>query len=394
MYIVCQPRTRRDLLTKLEKFGGYQKRYQAITVQEAENFPLLVHQKSTVSTTNDKMGSQLFRNKRKTSTYPQTNYTRTVKRGSLDRDNNLYYLCTERSAVTTLSADYFPRHLNEVICDKTDNLCLNGNQGECVQESFDVKVLKKTGQCGADGKEKWDLSDNGTRDFHVVDRLRFKGNTMDSDDLKVDLQQQYDYLFKVLMIGDSGVGKSCLLLRYVDFAHREAYLNTIGVDFKVKTIKLNGKRIRLQVWDTAGQERFRTITSSYYRGAHGVMIVYDIAKKETFNNLNKWLNEVETYANEGVLMILVGNKTDLDSERQVSTESGAEWAALNDMPFIETSAKNATNVTEAFTMLAELVNKHVKDNHAQQRAFVLGDSMDYGLIKTEGSEKEKCGCSN
>lgn len=157
MYIVCQPRTRRDLLTKLEKFGGYQKRYQAITVQEAENFPLLVHQKSTVSTTNDKMGSQLFRNKRKTSTYPQTNYTRTVKRGSLDRDNNLYYLCTERSAVTTLSADYFPRHLNEVICDKTDNLCLNGNQGECVQESFDVKVLKKTGQCGADGKEKWDL---------------------------------------------------------------------------------------------------------------------------------------------------------------------------------------------------------------------------------------------
>lgn len=157
MYIVCQPRTRRDLLTKLEKFGGYQKRYQAITVQEAENFPLLVHQKSTVSTTNDRMGSQLFRNKRQTSTYPQTNYTRTVKRGSLDRDNNLYYLCTERSAVTTLSADYFPRHLNEVICDKTDNLCLYGNQGECVQESFDVKVLKKTGQCGADGKEKWDL---------------------------------------------------------------------------------------------------------------------------------------------------------------------------------------------------------------------------------------------
>ncbi|CAH3139538.1 unnamed protein product [Pocillopora meandrina] len=216
---------------------------------------------------------------------------------------------------------------------------------------------------------------------------------MDSD-LLVDLQLQYDYLFKVLMIGDSGVGKSCLLLRYVDFAHREAYLNTIGVDFKIKTIKLNGKRIRLQVWDTAGQERFKTITSSYYRGAHGVMIVYDIARKETFSNLNKWLNEVETYANQGVLMILVGNKTDLNSHRQVSTESGAEWAARNDMPFIETSAKDSFNVTEAFTMLAELVNKHVKDTQTEQRAFVLGDNLDRGIRAGDGNEKEKCGCSN
>lgn len=124
------------------------------------------------------------------------------------------------------------------------------------------------------------------------------------------------------------------------------------------------------------------------------MIVYDIANKETFSNLNKWLNEVETYANEGVLMILVGNKTDLNSQRQVSTECGAEWAALNDMPFIETSAKNSTNVTEAFTMLAELVNKHVKDNHAEQRVFVLGDSVERGLRTGEAVEKEKCGCSN
>lgn len=144
----------------------------------------------------------------------------------------------------------------------------------------------------------------------------------------------------------------------------------------------------------AGQERFKTITSSYYRGAHGVMIVYDIARKETFSNLNKWLNEVETYANQGVLMILVGNKTDLNSHRQVSTESGAEWAARNDMPFIETSAKDSFNVTEAFTMLAELVNKHVKDTQTEQRAFVLGDNLDRGIRGGDGNEKEKCGCSN
>ena len=124
------------------------------------------------------------------------------------------------------------------------------------------------------------------------------------------------------------------------------------------------------------------------------MIVYDIAKKETFNNLNKWLNEVEMYANEGVLMILVGNKTDLNSQRQVSTESGAEWAAINDMPFIETSAKSATNVTEAFTMLAGLVNRHVKHNHSDQRAFVLGDSTNLGLRAGEGGESEKCSCSS
>ena len=123
------------------------------------------------------------------------------------------------------------------------------------------------------------------------------------------------------------------------------------------------------------------------------MIVYDIAKRETFNNLHKWLNEVETYANEGVLMILVGNKTDLESQRQVSTESGAEWAALNDMPFIETSAKDAKNITEAFTMLAELINKHVTEKDKHKRAFVLGDNEDRTLRTGEPIEKEKCSCS-
>jgi len=172
------------------------------------------------------------------------------------------------------------------------------------------------------------------------------------------INPEYDYLFKLLLIGDSGVGKSCLLLRFADDTYTESYISTIGVDFKIRTIELEGKTIKLQIWDTAGQERFRTITSSYYRGAHGIIVVYDVTDQESFNNVKQWLQEIERYACETVNKLLVGNKSDLTTKKVVDWTTAKEYADSLAIPFLETSAKNATNVEQAFmTMAAEIKNR-------------------------------------
>lgn len=172
------------------------------------------------------------------------------------------------------------------------------------------------------------------------------------------MNPEYDYLFKLLLIGDSGVGKSCLLLRFADDTYTESYISTIGVDFKIRTIELDGKTIKLQIWDTAGQERFRTITSSYYRGAHGIIVVYDITDQDTFHNVKQWLQEIDRYASENVNKLLVGNKCDLTAKRVVEHQTAKEYADSLGIPFLETSAKSATNVEQAFmTMAAEIKNR-------------------------------------
>lgn len=166
------------------------------------------------------------------------------------------------------------------------------------------------------------------------------------------MSTEYDYLFKLLLIGDSGVGKSCLLLRFADDSYTDSYISTIGVDFKIRTMTLDDKVIKLQIWDTAGQERFRTITSSYYRGAHGIIIVYDTTDMESFNNVKTWLNEIEKYASENVNKVLVGNKCDLVTKKAVDTQMAQDFANSLGIPFLETSAKNSTNVDEAFLRMA------------------------------------------
>jgi Ras-related protein Rab-1A len=173
------------------------------------------------------------------------------------------------------------------------------------------------------------------------------------------MAQEYDYVFKLVLIGDSGVGKSCLLLRFADDTYTESHISTIGVDFKIRTIQLEGKTIKLQIWDTAGQERFRTITSSYYRGAHGIIVVYDTTDNETFEHVKTWLHEIDRYASENVNKLLVGNKSDMTTKRQVDTDAAKDFAAQVNIPFLETSAKNATNVEDAFMTMAAEIKKRM-----------------------------------
>ncbi|KAJ8638511.1 hypothetical protein MRB53_012778 [Persea americana] len=190
------------------------------------------------------------------------------------------------------------------------------------------------------------------------DRVRVQNDRLGVSLVFSAMNPEYDYLFKLLLIGDSGVGKSCLLLRFADDSYLESYISTIGVDFKIRTVEQDGKTIKLQIWDTAGQERFRTITSSYYRGAHGIIIVYDVTDQESFNNVKQWLNEIDRYASENVNKLLVGNKCDLTADKVVSYDTAKAFADEIGIPFLETSAKNSTNVEQAFmTMAAEIKNR-------------------------------------
>jgi len=175
----------------------------------------------------------------------------------------------------------------------------------------------------------------------------------------VTMNPEYDYLFKLLLIGDSGVGKSCLLLRFADDTYTESYISTIGVDFKIRTIELDGKTVKLQIWDTAGQERFRTITSSYYRGAHGIVVVYDVTDMDSFNNVKQWLQEIDRYATEGVNKLLVGNKSDMSDKKVVEYTVAKEFADSLGIPFLKTSAKNASNVEQAFLTMARQIKERM-----------------------------------
>lgn len=199
---------------------------------------------------------------------------------------------------------------------------------------------------------------------------------------------EYDYLFKLLLIGDSGVGKSCLLLRFADDTYTESYISTIGVDFKIRTVELEGKIIKLQIWDTAGQERFRTITSSYYRGAHGIIVVYDVTDQDSFENVKLWLSEIDRYANESVNKLLVGNKADMTARKVVDTQTAQDFANELGIPFLETSAKDSNNVEQAFmTMAAEIKNRLASQPAQGARA---GGNINVGAGSSISQNKSSC----
>ncbi|KAG7535556.1 P-loop containing nucleoside triphosphate hydrolase [Arabidopsis thaliana x Arabidopsis arenosa] len=172
-----------------------------------------------------------------------------------------------------------------------------------------------------------------------------------------DPSQKIDYVFKVVLIGDSAVGKSQILARYARDEFSLDSKATIGVEFQTRTLVIDHKSVKAQIWDTAGQERYRAVTSAYYRGAVGAMLVYDITRRQTFDHIPRWLEELRAHADKNIVIILIGNKSDLVDQRAILTEDAKEFAEKEGLFFLETSAFNATNVESAFsTVLTEIFN--------------------------------------
>ena len=166
-------------------------------------------------------------------------------------------------------------------------------------------------------------------------------------------KQDYEFIFKVLLIGNSNVGKSSLFLKFVDDIWNDTFVPTIGVDFKIKTFEIDTKKIKMQIWDTAGQERFKNIIASYYRGAHGILLLYDVTDKDSFKNLSNWLIEIEKNSSKNVIKVLIGNKTDLEDKRVISKNQGKDFADTYGLKFVETSVKKILMLRKLLKLLGE-----------------------------------------
>ena len=201
-------------------------------------------------------------------------------------------------------------------------------------------------------------------------------------------EDDFDFLFKIVLIGDSGVGKSNLLSRFTKNEFNLDTKSTIGVEFANKCIQVDGKTIKAQIWDTAGQERYRAITSAYYRGAAGALIVYDISKHITFENVEKWLKELKDHLDtvrDHIVIMLVGNKSDLRHKRIVMTDDAMAFAEKNGLAFLETSALDATGVDEAFSnILTEIYRQHSRKLLAAENKKGGGAGLSKGQTITVG----------
>ncbi|KAK3586148.1 hypothetical protein CHS0354_033272 [Potamilus streckersoni] len=163
----------------------------------------------------------------------------------------------------------------------------------------------------------------------------------------------YNNSCKVMLIGDSGSGKTCLLVRFKDGAFLSGtFISTVGIDFRNKVVDVDGTKVKLQIWDTAGQERFRSVTHAYYRDAHALLLLYDVTNKNSFDNIRAWLAEINEYAQEDVVIMLLGNKADMTAERVIRKEEGEKLAKDHNVAFMETSAKTGMNVDLAFMAIA------------------------------------------
>ena len=202
-------------------------------------------------------------------------------------------------------------------------------------------------------------------------------------------KESYDLLFKLILIGDSCVGKSNILLKYLKNEFDPNSRATVGVEFGTKNIIINNKKIKIQIWDTAGQERYRSITSAYYKGAKGALIVYDITRKCTFDNIDKWISDLKLNGDKNICIVILGNKSDLDDKREVSKGDGIKKSEMYKTAFLETSALNGDNIGKAFDEIIEQIIQNNKsffeDNNKKE--------MDKGVNLNErnkDNDKKKC----
>ncbi|XP_046836857.1 ras-related protein Rab-37-like isoform X2 [Vespa crabro] len=238
-----------------------------------------------------------------------------------------------------------------------------------------TKRNKLSSRCGTSEPTDWSSSTTPTSDtwdpvqvVPTAETSRFSSASLRTqdplglpsrrfDNLDSTAQQatpdQVDFFFKVMLLGDSGVGKTCLLTRFRDGRFLSGnYITTVGIDFRNKIVTVDETRVKLQIWDTAGQERFRSVTHAYYRDAHALLLLYDVTNKTSFDNIRAWLSEIREHANEDVVIMLLGNKSDCGQERMVKTEDGERLAQEYKVPFMETSAKTGLNVELAFLAVA------------------------------------------
>ena len=204
----------------------------------------------------------------------------------------------------------------------------------------------------------------------------------------------YDLLYKIIIVGDTCVGKSNILSRYIKNVFREDSKSTVGVELGNKLLKVKGTNTKLQIWDTAGQERYRSITSSYYKGSHGCFIVYDITNEQSFENVEKWFEQVQKEGSKDVSIILVGNKCDLENERKVPKEKGEEKAKLLNIPFFETSALSNIKIEDIFTVIAENIYERtggVKNEDDDDDIEIINENeKPVNLAAQQPQEKKSC----
>ena len=212
-------------------------------------------------------------------------------------------------------------------------------------------------------------------------------NQIEEDEL---IEEDYDEKIKLMILGDSTVGKSSILSKYCKNEFYEKYISTIGIDFQMKYININNKKIKLQIWDTAGQERYRVVTKNYFNTGDGFIIIYDITNRESFNNVTNWVEQITTLAGEGIKCILFGNKSDLSSQRQVQKEEGKELAKKYNFNFYETSAKDGNNLEEGFNAITMSVMSDIKSVISKRSKSSILKKQNNKKINKNENKKENC----